>query len=739
MLIRHALPAVAAAFTFTATSANAATNFVEMQTAVEPIVSSIRAQMRAQKECPAPFPCPIGNGLCIVDHINLPDGATMRDGPNTNVTINTQVSMSAPSIELLLPFDPKLKTVECVEDANCAPGTYLPSIPMNIVLGVTLQSSSLCMSVVDLEPAVPGSAGIVAELQQKMGTECQPLDVASLAGALNQPVAGMGLSTNSSHDRLAIRIELGNPTSNTFTDWQSFLVNRQISAFPNGTAWSTFLGQAALKKNLLDQIHSGVNGDDRLEMTINPSASWVGSRPGFNVHFGVEYDVPGCLKDVDVEPIDITTTFGLSGDGTAMVINGHVDANMDQTDLFLCGLSMGGVFGAIIPGIVPSMMIIGNSMGAPMEMDGCSSNDDNFSCTQDLDLPGVATASFGNSNGFAIGGGNANSTYVPDPALSAVNASDINYGVQGGCSSLHLGYASEVVITGGGLLCGHEKQNDPLNVFRVVDKYASPWLPKTLEVDFPWGSASTVAQYWANPYPLEITVMTDRGSKTISIPAPQQVSQSEQLGYVGQLTMAQANCLKDQPDGIGRFMFDPQWHIDPPPFDIFVYDGLANYSLPATLRSLSVELVGDVDGTVSRRQISIDQQEAMVHGVLETNIGGEDVAVPFSVSTELSMAGVERTAGLLTEMSLTQALSASVQVALPNGLGDASFDLSVDPQALNLVGTMPALSSSVLQMQQATRAAATRTTARRVTSRATTQVSAPRVSAPRISLSGFSR
>src|SRR4030095_6008850 len=83
-----------AAASLALTAAATASNIAEFQLESSRVLALITAEAASHESCIAPFPCPVGQGTCLIDHLAFPAGAALRRRPGATVPVTVSPTIT---------------------------------------------------------------------------------------------------------------------------------------------------------------------------------------------------------------------------------------------------------------------------------------------------------------------------------------------------------------------------------------------------------------------------------------------------------------------------------------------------------------------------------------------------------------------------------------------------------------------------------------------------------------------
>jgi hypothetical protein len=719
MFPRAALAALTLTSTFSVTQVafadapNSLEHGVEFQLDAHALTSIVTQKAMSEQFCFDSFACPGGGGQCTIDHLDFPQEASLRHAPAPkSITVSPAISVVANPLQIALPFVANVKTMDCVNDPSCPADKYALSPTLTAVFDVSVSGTTLCATFDSLEPALPGTQNLVAQLQQSIGTQCVPVDLRPLKPLLgSHTVSGGGITANAALDRLAVRFEFDNATASTQAQWQSFLAQGAIGPTTPGKGWSLLVGQSLLRAALMDRLVQGIDQSSS-KLAVDPSddqtATWTPFPPTVTVSLGAQADTGVCPNKIGVNPITSTIPFSLDASGN-IVTDGTVDWNVVDSDVAWCGFLLGGfvfapitvpIAGAIAAGYDPSY-------GVP----DCQTPDSHhFDCSYPVTLPalqlgGSGPAGFmkvndlrGDPAGLVLSGDvTLPKPPVPQPVVAELDG--IGYGVHGDCNSLRLSYEGDLLVSGSAKMCAPPVvENDVDGVYSLSEKDThTQELTKWYDVRL-----YDTPTFWSKPYAPQITIRTSAGSFTYTGPKPVEVT-GDMLPYEIERIEAEISCMKLETGFLGDpGRFDPRWNVDPPTdWGIMVAPAdtkLGPQKALGTIRAITVDLpsLGVLRGSLAK-EFSLARQPVTVTAevVVAALKGQSPTSVTLVAKAYADFTGTSLGKAGVVEMHLATALPLSFtgtsKTLLPGGakltgsvsLGKGTVDLfGVPPKAL---------------------------------------------------------
>lgn len=683
---------------------------VEFQLDAQALTTVIKDKAIQQQFCFDDFACPVGGGTCTVDHVEFPSPAALRHGPTTkSLKVSKAISVSATPLQITLPVQAHVKTIACVNDAACPPDKYLMSPTVTAVFELSVSGTNICAGFDSIEPALPELDPVVAKLKAAFGTQCVPVDLKPLQPLLgSHAVSGGGVSANAALDRLAVRFEFDNTSNSSQSQWASFLQSGNIGPVTPGKGWSLLVGQSLLREALMDRLVQGIT-ESSSKLSIDPgdpqTTTWTASPPTVTVSLGAEADTGVCPNTIGVNPITSTIPFTLSPQGE-VVTNGTVDWDVVDSDVFLCGLALGGFVFA--PITVPIAAAIASGYDPSYGVPQCDTPDSHhFECAYPVALPPLQLGSSGpqgkltvdDLHGIDAGlvlAGPVALPPVPPTQSAKIDFDPVELGVHGDCNSLRVSYEGGMSITGIGKLCKPiAAKNDPLHVYQYTEEDPSDVaLSKGYGIRL-WDTPS----FWADPYPPVFTVRTSGGSFTFEGKEPVEYTGS-MLPYEIEKINAQVSCMKLEDGWLGiPGKFDPHWHVDPPADWVvqITPESSTTGAIKAigAIRGIDVQLptLGVVRGSFAK-EFAISRQPVLVTAeVIVAGAKGEDpTAVTMTAKGYAEISGASLGKAGVVQMRLARPLSLALSGTSKNVAGGAKLTgtATIGAGAVDLFGVPPA-------------------------------------------------
>lgn len=608
----------------------------------------------------------------------------------------------APGLGVVLPVEARIATVAAVRaGGDAGPPQHVSAATVNITFRLATRmvfpklvpdpaydTQEAPYAVFSLEYegkdlVLPGPVeGEVNARLSALGQETR-LPVGGLASLLKMaaPPQNVGLAASSDFSAVCLRIEVVDIPNGATSRWKDFFAGNFIVRLA-GLDWAVFVDGRLLALAAETKLAPEVQDSEEFDLRAGPSAQWGFVHPGAKGYggFGIVAEFEGYLTDacphlgitigVDVR-IDIGFRFGDLDGVAAIDSRTRITWNLIDSDVLWCGFTAGlslwsilGPFGDLIGAVAGTVLvpiiaaIVADEIDAPPQYaDITSKLGDN--CTKletdpDESIEAVCLDPIKIPNG-ALLDGLAPSAVLTDPfGLTLVGEmpplpplGDVKVGVttgsystHGNCSTVsvdvwtHPGHIGARSTDLSRIAMTAHVQHDPHLVWRL----SGPW-PSA-----PWSSALTVSwghgdmeAYWKDPYPLQAIVLTSHGARWVvgdEIPDEPDTT----------LTVKQKQALineckaKSDPFWEATGRFNPQWHVDPPPWFEHERGGDVVYDW----RILLGGLVADEPVTVMIGESPVMQVTANAHGIAVVSmvLAGEDGGEAVGIQREERRKGV---------------------------------------------------------------------------------------------------
>lgn len=669
--------------------------------------------------CPTQIP----NSSLFVDRIDVLPGSFFSDASDP-VLVSPQLlsPIATGKVKYAQPIKVYLKTEACILDPACGLQSYASVVDLTAIVELEIMNGELCATPAGFLENVPFPFPLPTA-----SATCFPLPVDALSGMSGPDAfsAGTALSLSADTSTLALRIEflpdsITSLPSNLLSQvnqirqslWQSYLGgNLAVVAAQGPNDWRVFMTDNLLRGGMRRRFKKVVEDADNLEPLGSMSTTWwpVPGDGRATAAFDVDVDVDECPNTIGAE-IDVVIDFSLVG--SDLVMDGRLDWNLYDSDVLLCGALFGGF--VLAPLTVPIAAHVGdvftpdpNQLGGVSE---CTSSieyssqvagvktDPYLKLDCSFPLPAFGIPDFQLSldeatptmDGLALHGAVQQSILLGELSINSVYAGGtLGYGVKGNCGHFSVGYSGGVYVQGPAL-CNVEivPSSDPFQVYQI--NAITQTIGQGVETDIVLGFSSPPSghPFWQNPYPLLLTLWSNRGAWTLEIPAP---SQPYSPGLAAALIIAaEAKCGLQEDFGL-EGVFNPEWVIDPPP----IRELSLIHETRLDTREIGTVMLSKLD--VSLAEQMIDTRGLRTHEVAHTLSGvvlvdagkfgkfkvefAVPITVDWAVETDIDD---DR---LLSTLRSTNDILASVDLSesLPKELFGTGFDLRVEAGAISVL------------------------------------------------------
>lgn len=721
---------------------------LEFQLDQVPLLGMIRNEFkfRARMLCIGEFTVDLDDqpATLVLDHIEVPTGGGLRRSQSTTVVpIAPGGTVSVNLVEVTIPFQVFLKTKACAEDPACAPDDYeVAGLQYTLVLSLTVDQGSLCLSFVGVEPGLgpPLPADVLALMQGAVDQICAPFDLTPLQDLLKTSVSikNAGVSADSDLTRIAFRLEFNefaSPPADSLAAWQAFF-DGQIGPHIAGKDWSLLIGHKLFTESVISRFATSLEKkkdkfelDDDTPMSAEWSAGGAFGSGHVQVTFSGQLHDSPCPNDIGIHPVTVDIDLHVDSASPAVIQSeGVITWNAVDSDVELCSFVYGVGFSVISPWITVAVMALGAIIAGGEEPDQedldlpseCTAKSDTeFHCGQDVSLPvlqfGLQGALLhlqtlsGSSDGPLLGGSVGWFPYTPGPLLS-VTTSPIELGIfsdNSSCSSLHIGYGGGVSLLGyPGSICAVtvSELDDPLHVFTVNPKNSV--LPADVEVRFADGvdvlAPDFLQEYWdwqPAPYPCKLLVRTGAGARAILLDAPVKADpNSLQDDLLFERVMCKVAGMLEQTGFLGiPGKFDPHWHVDPPwetLVEVVAVNGRTQLARAETRwTNVEVEAAALTSGSITQRAaLTFTRAPLRIQAgaVVETERFGQfEISLDEVVLADLAGRVLNRRGHVDLNVTNTVALALDIpQIELPRQARAMTVLVRMDPGSLRLTGRL---------------------------------------------------
>ncbi|MGH8093165.1 MAG: hypothetical protein ACREIF_06810 [Chthoniobacterales bacterium] len=482
---------------------------------------------------------------------------------------------------------------------------------------------SITVDRVDVAPLPPLPPGVdpndvqsrFLSFVQSFGGQSLPLNLANSVVGSGTNIINTGMAVSSDLQRIAFRQEIGGGIEGDPSIWQDFysgnFQDRLQDSSSKDQSFGVFESAAVLENAAVLQISNGLN-EQAADQAKNPqpvyfqlvtgigsSFSVNGGTPTITTSFSGNLNTPACSVWTDV-----TVVSGLSmNQPNTITIDTNYSWNTDTTACTVLAGALGTALGIFADFIVPmgalilepflfgvsgiAAVLVAKNVAAPppFSIDNCQQvSDTHLVCTQSISVQNSPLGSVSintlqpQEDGIAVLG-NLLPIPVGNPQLLTsierdfvwqaphVSCGEISGNEVTKFSQNPQNYVSLIAnasITAQGLapifLISASVINDPLKVFApylTVEGTQAP-IELTVNPNYPG------AQYFANPYPCEILVLTTGGARLISIPAPRALTELTIKALAAQIAGQILFCQKMVDQWWNLFhRYNPVWSVDP--------------------------------------------------------------------------------------------------------------------------------------------------------------------------------
>lgn len=690
----------------------AATDAIELQLPASNVLPLVLDRARASIGCFPQFQ--VSGTDFLVDHVTFPSPATLqRSAAATPVTINPSLTFLGHPLQVVVPAQVFLKPVATANDPSVPQSGGMIAQSVSLFLDLSASSSGgvdqLCATPSAIEPALPG---VLAAIQSQVGTPCFPMKLGGLDAVLDGKATrtAVGVSANAALDTLAIRLEFDHPTPDLAT-WKAFIDQGALSAAPANLGFAAIFDEGLLSRVMKKRFEENLTDPAMTVESPGLSASFpLPGVPDLHIGFDAQLSVPICVNTIGAHPVSIDMFFGLSPGGDAVTVNGSVDWDLVDSDVFLCGLLLGGGDPAVIAAVAIVAGQLGGIPGKSLPTQCQKIDDKSFSCAFPVSLPSLeaggaslqhtelaATSLTSFAGGLVIGGTSTLLGTPTAPPQVTIDDTDIAYGIYGGCNSLHIGTEGTFSASGKGTVCNAPMAiaGDLLGVFGISGLSGLTSAPWSRTVKFgEYLSAAQLQSYFAQPYAAKVTVLTSGGTRTVALGPAVAPSAQEQFATGIGLVAAKASCMKLETGWFGiPGKFDPHWLVDPP-IDLVAVVHLAsgvNTTARVTLSNIAVTSVG-----LSARRtaaFSIPNQTMRMDATATINFGRLGTyTVPVSGSFRGTLSGKDLGSTGLVQASMSRGATAGFSVvsrSLPASVSSVVFSVDASGGNMGLQGVLP--------------------------------------------------
>ena len=482
---------------------------------------------------------------------------------------------------------------------------------------------SITVDRVDVAPLPPLPPGVdpndvknrFLSFVQSFGGQQLPLNLANSVAGSGTNIINTGMAVSADLQRIAFRQEIGGGIEGDPSIWQAFYSgdfdDRLQDSSSQDQPFGVFESAAVLENAAVLQISNGLY-EQAADQAKNPqpvyfqlvtgigsSFSVNGGTPTITTSFSGNLNTPACSVWTDV-----TVVSGLSmNQPNTLTIDTNYSWNTDTTACTVLAGALGTALGIFADFIVPmgalivepflfgvsgiAAVLVAKNVAAPppFSVDNCQQvSDTHLVCTQSISVQNSPLGSVSmntlepQQDGVAILG-NLLPIPVGNPQLVISVESDFVWQAPRiSCGEIsgnevtdfrrdpqnYVSLIANASITAQGLapifLISASVINDPLNVFTPYLTVQGTQAPIELTVNLNYPGA----QYFANPYPCQILVLTTGGARLISIPAPQPLTELTIDALAAQIAGQVLFCQKMVDQWWNVFhRYNPVWSVDP--------------------------------------------------------------------------------------------------------------------------------------------------------------------------------
>jgi hypothetical protein len=618
---------------------------IEIQLRGELLRRIVRNRFLAQVFCVPDLP---GAAKPVLDHVEFGQVSLTRQTADMSVRLANGITSTVAGhhVRLTQPLTFFIAThAQIVAGGSKGPQNFSQSVEINLFFDlagelqidnnnqVTGAAVTLAYAGTDL-PANTLPADVQAAMDEVLNQVQQstPLDLGPLAAALETTVTpgNIGIASDPSGTRVAIRLELAPVSGNPTSMWTSF-----YNTVPDrlmGRDWSVLVDSSIITETIGNQFASKLSGSSsKFELSSGPEVTWQSWLPGVKIYFEGNITDVCDFTSIGVE-VTAHTTFSLElGTPPQLKASTHLTWDLVDSDVFLCGLegslfigTFGAVIGAaggpigaaigavigIVVGIVGVAIFAGSADASKLpniQPEGCdqtSTEDADYLdvvCHRNLNPVQVALLGSlapdqlaGSGSGLLLLGGadvpqreaQFFTKKVPlgwDQHLNC-NTKSVDTELQGGVEN-----SNAVGI--GWQLCDVHFEDDAQNFF--IPGYSNA---NKIEI---WLDYAAWDAYFANPYPCHLYVRASCGTRWYNfgkLPTPPAEPSFEEV------IVAWATHCSPAYNGYWGGKYNPHWLIDPdPPWERTLH----RWDVVATgLKKNNVSVLADAEGHVLGRAVA---------------------------------------------------------------------------------------------------------------------------------------
>ncbi|HGA1022378.1 TPA: hypothetical protein ACIQN7_002717 [Bacillus cereus] len=429
------------------------------------------------------------------------------------------------------------------------------------------------------------------------------IDIAPFFKDVEFPITAInaGITCNSTGDFIVMRVEIRSKNGWLDGDMKPEFFTQDAVNLLNGGEWALLMDVNILKEEANEKIKNSLENVSKFKLRNGPSLLWNPSGPTLGINLGGELmdSCPFFVDNIDMDvEVDITMNFSVpeqnimrthylidpSPSNEVEKISCAVTATLlypftiapilfesnfkAKISTYLFNLTKGPIrlFFAFLREI--SSKGLENDISTNLG-DNCKKlNDENYECEENFNIALAGLSSRlnlqsirGVPQGVVLGGNMVNQRDLPIEKITSVDVSPFEWLIEGKCRSGFSIVNKATVSVYGGLaikICSARVMDDPLGEFILTQEdYQVTVRPKSNP------------DYVKNPYPCRIRIITTKGVRTITIPAPNVLTSQKEQELKKASIVAIASCKKWEK----HFMpwEKVKWQVDPPYINITNY------------------------------------------------------------------------------------------------------------------------------------------------------------------------
>ena len=457
-------------------------------------------------------------------------------------------------------------------------------------------------------------AQILSSLRQEVD-RCEPFDLGAMAQAMKvtlPPVVNAGITITSGANKIVvIRLDLETKGANAKDSWNKFYTGA-ITPRLFGAQWSAFMPEGLIISMTEKRILKSIENQSKFDLQSGPSAAWApeGDKPGLNVSMSgeiIDACPPGVDLDVDVQ---VRATLTVPKENVLRTTI-KLDWSGDTFEESLC-LAVATIVWPVVGGLLlsddkvdvwefigglllpfPLVLIAGivylNSDEPMGEFDAEGwVKDSDSERHQDLPIPDKVgfieglklTSVFGVPEGVVLAG-NIKLVVPLLPQLKIGQLEKFEWKVEDACNAPTaicepagigiiadpMGVEPRVPL----VICSIKVINDPKGFYQVKG-----WNENIAKKEFVNSSTTLKIKFAVQgvpTYDCQVLIVTNAGIRVVTVPAPSAgpkittPSLAEPEKFHDWMKWKGANCWLTHNIWVEMGLFNPEWHIDPGPFD----------------------------------------------------------------------------------------------------------------------------------------------------------------------------